>query len=163
MQQRLQSFCNKESVAATVEAKNIRLSQHIDSPLPLVLIDGNRVIQVLSNLLGNAIKYTEANGKIDLRITHAVAEGYVRISVIDDGCGIAESALPHVFERLFQVEDGGDELMGAGLGLGLSIAKEIVALHDGRIWAESVLGEGSSFTFQLPVAQSIFAELENRK
>jgi len=144
------------SIASPVEAKNITLSQQIESPLPLVLIDGNRVIQVLSNLLGNAIKYTEMNGSITLSISHALEDGFVHISVADTGCGISKTDLPHVFDRLYQVEEGGDELMGAGLGLGLSIAKEIVALHGGDIWVESVYGEGSTFTFRLPVAHSIF-------
>ena len=150
------------SMAAAVEAKNISLEKHIESPLPLVLIDGNRVIQVLSNLLGNAVKYTDPNGKITLSISHSTADGYIHIAVADTGCGIGDDALPHVFERLFQVENGGDELMGAGLGLGLSIAKEIVALHDGDIWAESVLGEGSTFAFRLPVARSIFDDSETK-
>ena len=148
------------AISSAVEAKSIYLRRQIASPLPLVLIDGNRVIQVLSNLLANAIKYTEPNGTITLSVTHAVDDGCVEIAVADTGCGITEDDLPHVFDRLYQVEHGGDELMGAGLGLGLSIAKEIVELHGGRIWAESTFRKGSRFVFQLPVARSIYDESE---
>jgi len=140
------------AVSSAVKTKNIVLKKEIQSSLPLVFIDGNRVIQVLSNLLGNALKFTEPNGKITLHIWHALADGYVHIAVVDTGRGISQEQLPHIFERLYQVQNGSDEFMGAGLGLGLSIAKEIVALHGGNIWAESVLGEGSTFTFRLPVA-----------
>lgn len=148
------------SIASVVDAKNINLVSDIESPLPLVFIDGNRVIQVLSNLLGNAVKYTKASGSIKLAITHDKATAHVCVAVSDTGCGISEQDLPHVFKRLYQVKDGGDELMGAGLGLGLSIAKEIVALHGGDIWVESEHGKGSTFGFRLPVANSIF---ENRE
>jgi len=140
------------AISSAVKTKNIVLKKEIKAPLPLMLMDSNRVIQVLSNLLGNALKFTEENGKITLRIWHAIADGYVHIAVADTGRGISQNQLPHIFERLYQVENGSDEFMGAGLGLGLTIAKEIVALHGGNIWAESVLGEGSTFTFRLPVA-----------
>lgn len=149
------------SIASVIEAKNIKLVREIESPLPLVFIDGNRVIQVLSNLLGNAVKYTESSGTITLSITHDVENAQLCVAVSDTGCGIAEEDLPHVFKRLYQVKNGGDELMGAGLGLGLSIAKEIVALHGGDIWVDSEIGSGSRFTFRLPVANSIFENTEN--
>jgi signal transduction histidine kinase len=150
------------SIASVIEAKNITLINEIESPLPLVFIDGNRVIQVLSNLLGNAVKYTNASGTIKLSIAHDTASAHISVSVSDTGCGISDKDLPHVFKRLYQVENGGDELMGAGLGLGLSIAKEIVALHGGDIWVESKLGEGSTFGFRLPVANSIFENSESQ-
>lgn len=150
------------SVTSAVEAKCITLRQEIESPLPLVLIDTNRIIQVLANLLGNAVKYTQPGGEITLTVKSDIDSSSLRISVTDTGCGIAEENLPQVFERLFQVENGGDEMMGAGLGLGLSIAKEIVSLHDGKIWAESTLGEGSTFAFELPIAKSIFDLAETK-
>lgn len=148
------------SMASAVKAKELNLITEIETPLPMLHIDSNRVIQVLSNLLGNAIKYTDPGGQITLDISHRTSKRAVQISVTDTGCGIPEKDLPQVFGRLYQVGNTGDELMGAGLGLGLTIAKEIVALHDGEIWAESELGTGSSFVFSLPVAQSIFSEPE---
>lgn len=148
------------SITGAVEAKSIYFRKKIDSPLPLVYIDGNRVIQVLSNLLGNAVKFTEPNGTITLSISHDTADGFVEIAVSDTGCGIAPKDRPQVFDRLFQVDDSGDVLSGAGLGLGLSIAKEIVQLHGGSIWVDSVFGSGSTFTFRLPVARSIFEKME---
>jgi len=151
------------AVSSAIEGKRLNFEQNIESPLPCVLIDSNRVVQVLSNLLGNAIKYTEPQGKIMLSINHDVTDGYLDISVEDSGCGIGSSDMPHIFDRLYQVKDGGDENMGAGLGLGLSIAKEIVALHGGDISVQSQLGEGSTFTFRLPVANSLLGLSEDKQ
>lgn len=148
------------SMSSAVKAKELELISEIETPLPLLYIDSNRVIQVLSNLIGNAIKYTDPGGRITVEISHRSKERVVQIAVRDTGCGIPEKDLPQVFERLYQVGDTGDDLMGAGLGLGLTIAKEIVALHDGKIWAESEHGEGSTFAFTLPVARSNIDEPE---
>lgn len=149
------------SVSSSVEAKNIYVKREIESPLPPVKFDCNRIIQALSNLLGNAIKYTEMAGTIVLSIRHDADYSYVEIGVTDSGCGVTATDLPRIFEPLYQVPNCGDEVMGAGLGLGLSIAKEIVALHGGKIRAESAIGVGSTFSFRLPVAQSGSKNLEN--
>ena len=148
------------AIASALKAKQLHLQTDIETSLPLLYLDANRVIQVLSNLLGNAIKYTDAGGQITLTISHRRRERAVRISVADTGRGIPEKDLPYVFERLYQVDNTGDEFMGAGLGLGLTIAKEIVTLHGGRIWVESNQGNGSVFSFDLPVAQSILSDSE---
>jgi signal transduction histidine kinase len=140
--------------AATKSAchdKNISLQSENDESLPLMSIDRNRIIQVISNLLGNAIKFTSENGTVTLSIRYYTDESSVDIVVSDTGCGIAEEHLPHIFDRLYQVENAHDEFTGAGLGLGLSIAKEIVMLHEGKMWADSVVGEGTTFTVRLPV------------
>lgn len=139
---------------AAVREKNITLTCDCVEDLPLMLVDRNRIVQVISNLLGNAIKFTPENGKVSLSIHYYTEEASVSIAVCDTGCGIAEKDLPHIFDRLYQVENAHNEFTGAGLGLGLSIAKEIVLLHGGAIGANSVVGEGTTFTVNLPVEPS---------
>jgi len=141
------------SVRQSVVSKNITLRSDIEPNLPRILADELRLTQVLGNLLGNAVKFTEPGGDIALtaRVKPGV-EGQVEFTVSDSGCGVAPEHLDHIFDRLFQVPHAGDELMGSGLGLGLSIARGIVELHGGRLQVESMLGIGSSFSFSLPVA-----------
>ncbi len=115
--------------------------------LPLVLADPVRIEQVLVNLLHNAIKFTESGGTIDLQAYRE--NNTVIFSVTDTGIGISDEDLPRIFERFYQV-DGSSTRRFGGTGLGLAIAKEIVVAHQGRIWAESVLGEGSVFYVSLP-------------
>jgi signal transduction histidine kinase len=110
--------------------------------------DPDRVLQVLANLLGNALKFTPAGGKVVVRLERMGDEH--AFAVIDTGIGIAEDKLEHIFERFLQV----DATDRRGLGLGLYISKCIVQGHGGRIWAESRLGEGSAFHFTLPIADS---------
>ncbi|CAN5529830.1 hypothetical protein BH09GEM1_BH09GEM1_00550 [soil metagenome] len=114
--------------------------------LPMVSADASRIQQVLSNLVGNAIKFTPRSGRITLRAEHAGAD--VRFAVVDTGPGIPAEQVPHVFGQYWQATSGDRR----GIGLGLSIAKGIVEAHDGRIWVESTLGAGSAFFFTLPVA-----------
>lgn len=111
-------------------------------------VDGNRLVQVLSNLLSNAIKYTPSNGTIDISMNYQGS--CVRFCVADTGLGIDEQHMDSVFNRLFQIGDTSHEYSGAGLGLGLSISREIVVLHEGAIWVESKLGIGSQFYVELP-------------
>ena len=108
--------------------------------------DRERVVEALSNLLGNAIKFTAPGGRISVRAEHDERE--VRLCVADTGQGISPDALGHVFDRFWQAQ----EARRAGAGLGLSIAKGIVEAHGGRIWAESEPGVGSRFWFALPRA-----------
>ena len=147
------------AVKAGLRAKSIRFEQAIDSPLPLVYLDRNRIMQVLGNLLGNAVKYTPEGGMVRLVIRYYAEEEQIELIVTDTGCGIARQDLPHIFDRLYQVQSSEDQFTGAGLGLGLSIAREIVLLHGGTIRAESVKGSGSSFTVRLPAAAD--QKLEN--
>lgn len=114
--------------------------------LPEVLADRGRVLQVFGNLIGNAIKFTPAGGRITLRAEVAGLE--IRFSVADTGPGIPPDHLPHLFDRFWQAERGRRD----GAGLGLAIARGIVEAHGGRIWAESALGAGTAFHFTLPVA-----------
>jgi signal transduction histidine kinase len=113
----------------------------------LVQADGNKIAIALGNLVKNALTFTNENGQV--RITARAVSGFVQVSVIDDGIGIAADALPHVFDRFFQVEPHLTRRYG-GMGLGLSVARDMIELHGGRIWAESEPGSGSTFSFLLP-------------
>jgi signal transduction histidine kinase/DNA-binding response OmpR family regulator len=113
-----------------------------------VLCDRERIFQVMSNLVGNAVKYTEAQGRIKVRLSRLPAEALV--SVVDSGRGIAQHELPALFDRYFQGQNR-PVLHGAnGAGLGLYIARGLVEAHGGRMWAESAPEEGSTFCFTLP-------------
>ena len=107
--------------------------------------DRDRLEQVLDNLIGNAIKYSPQGGEIVIRVEATDAEA--RVSVEDQGIGIAADALPRLFERFYQGQDPG---VSTGLGLGLYIARMLVESHGGRIWAESEPGQGSTFVIALP-------------
>lgn len=110
----------------------------------LVSVDGNQTLRVISNLVGNAIKFTPAHGSI--RLYAVPSEGEVCFSVSDTGPGIPAEKIPHVFDRYWQAGKG--DRRGAGLGLG--IAKGIVEAHGGRIWVESELGKGTTVSFTMP-------------
>ncbi len=126
------------------------LTVRSDLPEPDLRVhcDRGRVIQVLVNLLGNAVKFTPAGGQVTLRVA---AEGpYVWFSVIDTGPGLAPDQLSRIFEPFWQAKPGGEN----GVGLGLYIARAIVEAHGGTIRAETRRGDGSTFTFTLPVAET---------
>ena len=111
-----------------------------------VVADPKRVLQVLANLLGNALKFTPEGGVVDV---HAQRDGgVVRFCVIDSGPGIPAEELPHLFGRFHQTRDNIQK--HKGLGLGLSICKGLVEAHGGRIWVESQEGQGSRFAFRVP-------------
>jgi PAS domain S-box-containing protein len=108
-------------------------------------VDSERILQVLSNLLGNACKFTDAGGRITVSATRL--PDAVQLMVRDTGCGIPLDAIPHVFDRFWHARRGATQ---RSTGLGLAIARGIVEAHGGRIWVESSLGEGSAFYFTLP-------------
>jgi K+-sensing histidine kinase KdpD len=117
---------------------------------PLIYADPERIFQVLRQLLDNAAKYSPNGGLIVLQ--GKVEEDRVIISVSDEGVGIKPEDLNHLFERFFRAKlDSGNESRIVGTGLGLPISRAIVEAHNGRIWAESQLGQGSKFCFSLPV------------
>ncbi len=133
------------------DEKKIGLEMGLDQRLPLVQADPDRVLEVLINLVDNAIKFTPAEGSVMLQASMVDADpGYVYISVSDTGRGISPEAKALIFERLYQDPDSIDNNR-SGLGLGLFICREIVRLHEGRIWVSSELGQGSTFTFTLPI------------
>jgi len=112
--------------------------------------DEDRIIQVLVNLLGNAIKFTPAKGAITISARSDSQPGCVQLSVSDSGIGISQEDLPHIFEEFAQVGPPGKE---EGTGLGLTICRRIIEAHGGRIWAESHEGKGTTFSFTLPLAE----------
>ncbi|WP_257461388.1 PAS domain S-box protein [Archangium lipolyticum] len=135
-----------ETLEPLAGAKALRLEAVYDPTLPPVRADRARVLQVLQNLVGNAIKFTPSRGSIHLG---AELDGkWVRFSVSDTGTGIEPDALPHVFDRFWQARH--TRHMGAGLGL--AIVKGIVEAHGGKIRVESTLGKGTTFIFTLPLA-----------
>jgi signal transduction histidine kinase len=140
-----------EMLQATAAGKGITLSWDLAAEPLLVHADPHRVLQVLINLIENALKFTPKEGQVT--VSAAIRDydpGFVLVVVKDTGCGITEQAKPLVFERLFQEENATDKAR-KGLGLGLSICKDLVARQAGRIWVESEVGRGSSFFFTLPV------------
>lgn len=131
--------------AAAADAR-VTLRLEVVAGLPAVRCDRHRVLQVLDNLIGNALKFTPAGGSITIR---AGVEGeHVQLAVVDTGKGVHPALLPHVFDRFWQA----DRAMQRGAGLGLTICKGIVEGYGGRIWAESTLSQGTTFYFTLPFA-----------
>jgi phosphoserine phosphatase RsbU/P len=136
---------------ATAEAKGICLEAGLDTEVPFVYADTNRILQVFTNLLENALKFTDPNGSVMVNARTMEADpDFVYLSVADTGRGIDPEAKALIFERLYQDPNSIDDSR-KGLGLGLYIAKELVQLHGGRIWVESQLSHGSTFTFTLPL------------
>ena len=131
-----------------LQAERAGLSLRVEcaDDLPKVKIDSQRLEQVLVNLIHNAVKFTRAGGEIVLGAEANVSE--VRFAVRDTGIGIPEEDVPRIFERFYRVDKS---RAGSGTGLGLSIAKHIVEAHNGKIWAQSVEGRGSTFTFSIPL------------
>jgi PAS domain S-box-containing protein len=129
-------------------AENRALELHcvVGPELPRVAGDQQRLSQVLSNLIGNALKFTEAGGRVTIRAS--TASDVVVFSVSDTGPGIEPEHQPHVFDRFWQARREGRK----GLGLGLAIARGIVDAHGGRIWVESTPGVGTTFLFTIPIA-----------
>jgi signal transduction histidine kinase len=141
--------------------KHHRLLIRMAGHLPPVYIDRDKIKQVLFNLITNAIKYSPQGGEIELAVQEDGAlpaehppGRWLIVSVRDQGIGIASEDLDRIWERFYRVDNTNTRSIG-GTGLGLSIARGLVELHGGRIWAESVLDEGSTFSFTLPVATDI--------
>jgi signal transduction histidine kinase len=126
---------------------DVRLTFDLKSRLPKTLLDRDKVIQVLMNLMSNAIKFTKDDGHVV--VTTEYRSNRVHVSVSDNGIGIAQNEMPNLFRSFEQI--GGNNRKVGGTGLGLVICKEIIVRHKGDIWAESVPGEGTTFHFDLPV------------
>jgi two-component system phosphate regulon sensor histidine kinase PhoR len=117
--------------------------------LPHVLADTERINQVLVNLLNNAIKFTPEGGRITISVRVVPGSSMIEVAVSDNGVGIPRKDLPRIFERFYRVDKARSRELG-GTGLGLAIVKHIVEAHGGKVWVESTLGQGSTFTFTLP-------------
>jgi two-component system sensor histidine kinase BaeS len=140
-----------DRLAADFAAKGLALNVSLAEALPEVQADPDRAVQVLTNLLTNALRYTPAPGRVDVQVSPAGQA--VRFSVRDTGIGIAPEHLPHLFERFYRVDKSRSRSLG-GTGIGLTIARALVKAMGGRIWAESPgPGQGSTFSFELPAAR----------
>jgi signal transduction histidine kinase/ActR/RegA family two-component response regulator len=138
-----------ESVRLTAEAKGIAISKTINAEAPYVFGDNGRLQQVITNLVSNAVKFTPSGGHVKVALTQVNSD--VELSVIDSGIGIDAEMLPHIFDRFRQADSSITREYG-GLGLGLSIVKHLVELHDGTIQAASEgKNRGSTFVVRLPV------------
>ena len=138
------------------QEKQVELTTSLPDSLPPVFIDRDRIVQVLTNLVSNALKFTDAGGRIEIE-AEVTGEDRVQISVSDSGIGVAEEDQGKIFDRFKQI---GNVLTDRpqGTGLGLPICKEIVQYHGGRIWVDSELGKGSVFCFTIPIAAPSQAE-----
>jgi signal transduction histidine kinase len=142
-----------DQVSAGLEAqareKGVTVKLEMAETLPAVEADEQRLAQVLFNLMSNALRHTPAGGTIT--VSAEQREGQLVVGVRDTGTGIAPEDLPHVFERFYRADRSRARSTG-GSGLGLTIARQIVEAHGGRIWAQSWLGAGSTFMFRLPLS-----------
>ena len=135
------------TVANDPDGENYRIVREFTPRDIYVDIDQDRMTQVIDNLLNNAIKYSPDGGTVTVRLSEE--QGYVKVSVIDEGLGISKSDAERLFERFYRVDKARSREQG-GSGLGLAISKEVIELHGGQIWVESVEGKGSNFSFTLP-------------
>jgi PAS domain S-box-containing protein len=134
---------------ATPGAVSVEFKSDLDPRLPIVTGDRDRLIQVVSNIVNNAVKYSPEGGTVTL--ASRVEGRFALISVSDTGIGIPQDEIGHVFERFRRVRSGAAQSI-PGTGLGLTIVKQIVEMHGGKIWVESAVGHGSSFHFTVPLS-----------
>jgi two-component system sensor histidine kinase GlrK len=135
-------------IGPLVEAKRITVEAKIGDALPMIKMDNERMLQALRNLIGNAVKFTPSGGRVGISarpINHGV-----QVSITDTGPGIPAENLTSIFTKFQQAAPAGSYSV-KGTGLGLAIVKHIITSHDGKIWAESEPGQGSTFIFVLPV------------
>ena len=141
-----------------VGQKNLQLINNVSSPLPLIAADENRLQQILHNLIGNALKFTDS-GKVEVSAQLTTNKQQIQITIADTGIGIPTNKHESIFES-FEQADGSTARIYGGTGLGLAITKKLVELHGGKIWVKSAIDEGSQFTFTLPISQE--AEVSSR-
>lgn len=136
----------RELFRRDADERGIALEVEPLAELPEIVVDEQRIVQVLANLLGNAMRFTERGGQV--RLSARRVPGFVEIAVHDNGAGIPPSELPRIFERYWSLRSTAPK---GGTGLGLAIARGIVEAHGGTLWAESVVGKGSRFCFTVPL------------
>jgi signal transduction histidine kinase len=144
-----------EQVVMTMQARamdqGLTLRSELPSTLPEVMADPDRVAQILTNLVGNACNYTLDGGEVT--VSACVYSDQVRVSVHDTGIGISKEDREKIFDRFFRADDSVVQ-DAPGTGLGLAIVRSLTEMQGGQVWVESELGEGSTFTFALPTADS---------
>jgi two-component system, OmpR family, sensor histidine kinase NblS len=147
-----------QSVKVLAQQKNLTLSTNIESNLPQVYLNSESIERVIRNLLSNAIKYTEDGGRIRVKAELTNDGQWVEVSVEDSGVGIAAEHIPYLFDRFYRVENKVHTVKGTGLGLHL-VRVAIEEYHQGKVFVESTLGQGSRFGFRLPLQPETVAEL----
>lgn len=135
----------QQTMSPLAEKKNLDFACQLDEHLPSIKFDHDQIIQVLINLVNNALKFTEKGG---IAITTTVGNNFIRVTVKDTGMGIKKEDMPKLFQQFTQLQR-----KAGGTGLGLSICKKIIEAHRGKIWAESEFGKGTAFHFILPVKE----------
>jgi len=148
-----------KTMALSAKKRQIDFSIEIEDNLPRARFDNDKIIQVLINLVSNAISFTPEHGKISICVQHQDQDLVIRVS--DTGMGIPKDALPKIFERFYRVHRPGKQ--NPGTGLGLAIVNKIVMMHNGRIEVESELGEGTTFTVFLPFETPSAPEVPDAK
>jgi len=136
----------RSATESLAQNKRLSLKTEVAESLPTGLGDEQRLTQVLLNLVGNAIKFTDSG---EVCVTARAVNGHFNVSVTDTGPGIPVEHQARIFDQFHQV-DSSNTTAKAGTGLGLAIAKQIVEMHGGRIWVESAMGKGSTFQMELP-------------
>jgi PAS domain S-box-containing protein len=148
-----------DSIARAGSSPSVEFKADLDPRLPIVVGDRDRLVQVVSNLVNNAVKYSPDGGTVTLSTR---SEGdFALVSVTDTGVGIPPDEIGHVFERFRRVRSGAAQSI-PGTGLGLTIVKQIVEMHGGKIWVESAVGHGSAFHFTVPMAVDNTSPLQLR-
>lgn len=140
-----------DRMLVNAQQRDQRLSTNLPEDVPPVMINWDQIEQVLVNIVSNAVKYTHEGGTIDISLQ--VMEQDVAVVVQDNGMGIPKEDLPRIFERFYRVDKARSRQLG-GTGLGLPIAQQTIEAHQGRIWIESEVGQGTRVTFTLPIAKA---------
>jgi PAS domain S-box-containing protein len=148
-----------DAIARAGSSPTVEFKADLDPRLPIVTGDRDRLVQVVSNLVNNAVKYSPDGGSVTL--SSRSEGGFALVSVTDTGVGIPPNEIGHVFERFRRVRSGAAQSI-PGTGLGLTIVKQIVEMHGGKIWVESAVGHGSAFHFTLPLAAENVTPLQRR-
>jgi signal transduction histidine kinase len=158
----LQNLCKASMAAFSAMTKNKKMKTRliIEETIPKMVTDAGKIQQILYNFLSNAIKFTDENGRIEVKAT-MLDEKIVKISVTDTGCGVSEDDQKVIFEK-FRQADGSLTRHSAGSGLGLAISRELAAMLAGRIGMESEVGKGSTFWLEIPVTLSTEQEQDNK-
>lgn len=128
--------------------------ERVIAPVPEVMADGNQIQQVLLNLLINARQAMPNGGRIIVKLSADTENDTVELMIRDNGCGIPQEKLPKIFDSFFSTKDGPDASGKGGTGLGLSMVRDVIESHNGRIQVNSTVGKGTAFTIKLPAASS---------
>jgi two-component system sensor histidine kinase ResE len=152
----IQRVCRK--FANLAEEQKVALSSDFHEPLPEVFWDSDKVEQILTNLIGNAIRHTPEDGTVTVKLYWE--NSYIHLDVVDTGTGIPEEDLPFVFERFYKADKARKRNNASGTGLGLSIVKHLVKAHDGEVTVRSKVGVGTTFSVKLPVEVKLESDEE---